>query len=402
MWRTMILSFKQIGRNKIRSFLTILGIIIGVASVIVLINIIEGVKLQMIESYEKIGINTIEVNTYRKSDAFTLEELDQILADNPGRFAGYSPIVDIENVHMETETDAFVVHVRGTGSNFADLRNLALGTGSNFADLRNLALEDGKFYSYPAVQNGEQYCVLGHLLRSRMFGTEDPVGRQINIKGCYYTVIGSLTVSDGDTEGSNDDIIYVPYTAASQIAGSDKLTSVIFSLQGTDAIMEALQSLQTYMEEKTGSADQYSIYSPIEIINNMNDMIASMSAMLLCVAAISLLVGGIGIMNIMYVNVLERTREIGVRAAIGASPAVIMAQFITEAVILSLMGGVTGVFIGTAATFLASEFIAIPLILSARALVLALGVSVSIGILFGIMPARKAAVLDPVMALGAE
>ena len=109
--------------------------------------------------------------------------------------------------------------------------------------------------------------------------------------------------------------------------GSDKLTSVIFSLQGTDAIMEALQSLQTYMEEKTGSADQYSIYSPIEIINNMNDMIASMSAMLLCVAAISLLVGGIGIMNIMYVNVLERTREIGVRAAIGASPAVIMAQF---------------------------------------------------------------------------
>ena len=110
MWRTMILSFKQIGRNKIRSFLTILGIIIGVASVIVLINIIEGVKLQMIESYEKIGINTIEVNTYRKSDAFTLEELDQILAENPGRFAGYSPIVDIENVHMETETDAFVVH----------------------------------------------------------------------------------------------------------------------------------------------------------------------------------------------------------------------------------------------------------------------------------------------------
>ena len=388
MWRTMILSFKQIGRNKIRSFLTILGIIIGVASVIVLINIIEGVKLQMIESYEKIGINTIEVNTYRKTDAFTLEELDQILADNPGRFAGYSPIVDIENVHMETETDAFVVHVRGTGS--------------NFADLRNLTLEEGKFYSYPAVQNGEQYCVLGHLLRSRMFGTEDPVGRQINIKGCYYTVIGSLTVSDGDTEGSNDDIIYVPYTAASQIAGSDKLTSVIFSLQGTDAIMEALQSLQAYMEEKTGSADQYSIYSPIEIINNMNDMIASMSAMLLCVAAISLLVGGIGIMNIMYVNVLERTREIGVRTAIGASPAVIMAQFITEAVILSLMGGVTGVFIGTAATFLASEFIAIPLILSARALVLALGVSVSIGILFGIMPARKAAVLDPVMALGAE
>ena len=134
----------------------------------------------------------------------------------------------------------------------------------------------------------------------------------------------------------------------------------------------------------------------------MNNMIASMSAMLLCVAAISLLVGGIGIMNIMYVNVLERTREIGVRTAIGASPAVIMAQFITEAVILSLMGGVTGVFIGTAATFLASEFIAIPLILSARALVLALGVSVSIGILFGIMPARKAAVLDPVMALGAE
>ena len=123
MWRTMILSFKQIGRNKIRSFLTILGIIIGVASVIVLINIIEGVKLQMIESYEKIGINTIEVNTYRKTDAFTLEELDQILAENPGRFAGYSPIVDIENVHMETETDAFVVHVRGTGSNFADLRN---------------------------------------------------------------------------------------------------------------------------------------------------------------------------------------------------------------------------------------------------------------------------------------
>ena len=363
MWRTMILSFKQIGRNKIRSFLTILGIIIGVASVIVLINIIEGVKLQMIESYEKIGINTIEVNTYRKSDAFTLEELDQILAD-------------------------FVVHVRGTGS--------------NFADLRNLTLEEGKFYSYPAVQNGEQYCVLGHLLRSRLFGTEDPIGRQINIKGCYYTVIGSLTVSDGDTEGSNDDIIYVPYTAASQIAGSDKLTSVIFSLLGTDAIMEALQSLQAYMEEKTGSADQYSIYSPIEIINNMNNMIASMSAMLLCVAAISLLVGGIGIMNIMYVNVLERTREIGVRAAIGASPAVIMAQFITEAVILSLMGGVTGVFIGTAATFLASEFIAIPLILSARALVLALGVSVSIGILFGIMPARKAAVLDPVMALGAE
>ncbi len=391
--------------NKLRTFLAILGIVIGIGSVIALISLGQGSQAAVSNQIESLGANLLTVTPGSQRSGFvqggagsattlTLEDAEAILT---------SPTVtDVVNVSPEYSRRAQVT-TPGKNTN-----TTISGVASVYSAIHKISISEGVFITDSDNIRQAKVAVLGPTTVSNLFGTGvDPLGQSVRIQGQSFKVVG-ITVSKGGAGfGNQDDVIYVPLSTAQHVLfGATSLTSIAVEAKSSD-VMVAAQDQVGYVlldRHKIGSPTNadFTIISQNDILSTVSTVTGTFTALLSGIAAISLVVGGIGIMNIMLVTVTERTREIGLRKALGAKKKDIIYQFLIESIILTFAGGVIGMLIGVLISIIISKLVSIPFAVSAGSIALAIGVSASIGIIFGWYPARKAANLQPIEALRYE
>ena len=385
------LAIKNILSSKTRTLLTMLGIIIGVAAVIVIVGLGNGLEQYMTDSFSGLGTNTLTVNVMSRGStrSLSVDEMYGIVDENSQYLDQCSPTVSM-NGYVKIGSDTVSsTSVQGVSEDYVDISGASVSSG------RNLQYSDMKLRA--------KVCVIGAYIDRAYFGGS-AVGQTIRIYGTTFTIVGVLGQQDEDLEeGGSDDCIYLPYTTASRISG--EVSSYVITMKDENYIDQSVAALESALYDIFASDDYYTVTSMAEMVETMTSMINILVGVLAGIAAISLVVGGIGIMNIMLVSVTERTREIGIRKALGAKERYIMQQFVIEAASTSALGGVTGILLGdllsvaasVVATRLMGENLSVSPTLAAVAL--AFGISVGIGILFGYLPAKKAAVLNPIDAL---
>ena len=388
--------------NKMRSILTMLGIIIGVAAVIALVSIGNGVKQDIQNSISSLGSNLLMVmpgaprtpgvrpsqgsmKSLKVSDYQAISKLDGVKASSPYTANSYVTIYQSKNWTTTVS-----------------------GVSSNFQDVNNWTMAEGRFISSKNVENRERVAVVGQTVVKNLFAGEDPVGKEIRVKNIPFRVIGVLNSKGNGTMGNDqDDTIFIPYTTAMErVEGVDYLR-MVYVVANDDNGIDRLQSdienlLRVRHSIKDTNLDDFNIQNMKSIMETMEQTTGTLTLFLGAVAAISLVVGGIGIMNIMLVSVTERTREIGIRKALGATYFVIVTQFLIEAVVISLMGGLIGIALGIGASKLIGLASGMSTVISVPTIVLSFAFSMAIGLVFGIYPARKAAKLNPIDALHYE
>lgn len=391
--------------NKVRSALTILGIVIGISSVIAMVSIGAGAQSSIQSSIQSIGSNLlivmpgaqrgpgVQVSSGRGSaKTLTQDDADAIAASISGINAVAPDI-----------SGRYQVTARGTNTN-----TNVTGVTPAYADVRNVAVESGSFITEANVRTAAKVAVLGPATAEDLFGEDgEPVGEKIRIKGIEFKIIGVTTAKGGSGFSNPDDAIYVPLSSAARFLSGDEYVSTI-SVQATDpdamtivqADITALILEQHHITDAT--AADFSVMNQADIVATASTVTQTFTIFLAAVAGISLIVGGIGIMNMMLTNVTERTREIGLRMAIGAKRGEITAQFLSEAIALTVLGGVIGIALGLAIAYGVKATGILQTSVSPWSIILATGVSAAIGIIFGLYPARRAANLNPIEALRYE
>ncbi len=391
--------------NKTRTGLAILGIVIGICSVIALVSLGQASQQAIQSQIQSLGANLLTIRPGAVSQegvrgasggrtTLTLEDAKAITTS--------SQITTVENVSPESEQRT---QVTTGGSN---TNTEIMGVNPVYADVHNVTISSGNFITQDDVDNMTKVAVVGPQVVTDLFGDgANPMGQTIRVKGQMLTIVG-VTASKGGTGFQNqDDIIYVPLTTAQkQLFGVNYLSSIAIEAKNAEVMVDAQNEVGYLLLARHNLTDptqaDFSIMSQQDIINTVSTTTGTFTALLSGIAAISLLVGGIGIMNIMLVTVTERTREIGLRKALGAKRKVITAQFLTESIILTFSGGVIGVILGIIASYLLSNITTSPFVISPTSILIAFVVSVGIGILFGWYPAQRAANLQPIEALRYE
>ena len=401
------LALKSLMTSKMRALLTMLGIIIGVGAVIVITSLGNGMQNMMNEQFEKLGANLVQVQLFMyggDSRSVDPDDMYELVDKYPQYISGVTPYVPAQLAVRQGSEDFERTSIYGVGETFLNERGATM-SGQN--------LGKGRFISYIDAARYQNVCVIGAYLEEEAF-QGDALGKQLSIGGEHFTVIGVLEKNSDMSEGSGDDIIYLPYTTALRLSGSADASMYMFTSTSKDTAATAKGIIENRLYKTFQSSDYYFVMTSAEMMDAMNAMMGTMMAVLVAIAAISLLVGGIGIMNIMLVSVTERTREIGIRKSLGAKRKDIRGQFIIEAGTTSAIGGVLGILVGIGLASLAgsliggmmtssmgggSTFSAVP---NLSSVAVAFGVSVGIGILFGYLPAKKAAALNPIDALRYE
>jgi putative ABC transport system permease protein len=395
---------RSINRNKMRSFLTMLGIVIGVAAVIAMLAIGQGARDAINAQIASLGTNVIMVFP----GAFTQGGV-RMEAGTASRFSEEDATAVKANcraVLYVSPTVRTSVQVKAGGQNW---RTAIWGVYPSYLNIREWELSAGTDFSDSDVRGATKVCVLGQTIVTNLFGEgANPVGRVIRIKNLPFTVIGVL-VGKGQSAGGQDqdDIIIAPFsTVQRKIIGTSYAQGLVASAASASMVDEARQEInQALMERRKGSQGDgfdYTIRTQTDISTMANQTAQTMSILLASIALVSLLVGGIGIMNIMLVSVTERTREIGIRMAVGAKGSDVLLQFLVEALVLSFMGGILGMVAGAGASWLISQSQGWPISISAFSLLLGFGFSAATGVFFGWYPARKASALNPIDALRYE
>jgi putative ABC transport system permease protein len=394
-------------RNKMRSFLTTLGIIIGVGAVIAMVAIGEGAKAQVEAAFNQMGTNFLVVTSGSSSSGGArggMGSQPTLTWDDLAAVRTQVPSVRWAAPSLQARTQLV--------SEDQNWMTQAIGTSPEFFQIRNWPLASGTAFGQPEVDGGAKVVVLGSTVVDKLFGAGiDPVGQAVRIKNVPFTVIGVLAVKGQSPFGQDyDDTVVLPATTfGTKIQGglSKYLAGMILvSAASADTTGRAEQEISSLLRERhrlqPGQEDDFTVRNLAEVANARQDSTKTMTMLLASIAAVSLLVGGIGIMNIMLVSVTERTREIGLRMAVGAKPRHILAQFLVEALTLSVMGGVLGVGLGLfAAQRLAASF-GWPTLIRPDVIAISVGFSAAVGIIFGLYPARKASRLDPIDALRYE
>ncbi|AAK78301.1 putative ABC transport system permease protein [Clostridium acetobutylicum] len=394
--RLIKMSIQSIWANKVRSFLTMLGIIIGIASVIVLVGIGQGTKESVSSQIESLGTNLIAINIVgNRNKAISMQELND-LKKKPG-------IKDIAPVLTNS------VNVK-VGDNTASTSMEA--STANYAQIRNLSVSSGRFINSRDVNNRYKVAVVGVDVANELFNSTDVVGQTMNVNGVEFTIVGILNSTGSSIAGSNDDKIIVPLSTAERLTQTTQIKTFYAEAESQGTVDEAMGYLQLFLNNKYRSVEEgsnnsnsnnnYRILSQSSILETATQTTSSMTTMLTGTAAISLLVGGIGIMNIMLVSVIERTREIGIRKAVGAKRRTILIQFLIEAASLSAVGGIIGVVIGYGGAKLLAVLLRANVAISGNVVLGSFLFSVLVGIVFGIYPANKASKLSPMEALRFE
>ncbi len=390
--------------NKVRSGLTMLGIVIGIGSVIALTAIGEGSQSSIQNSIQSIGSNLILVMPGATQTPGSIVSVGrgtaQTLTDDDATAVGQ--LQGVVAVDPEVQTSKQVVY---QGMN---TRTTVIGTSEQYPAVRNLQIGDGSYFTASQVSSLAQVAIIGPTVESDLFATgTEPVGQQINIGGNDFTIIGVSVAKGGSGFSNQDDQIFIPITTAQQLFTGNKYASTISVEADTTADMANVQAeITTLLLSRHGisnpaSAD-FSTVNQTDIAATATSVSSTFTVLLAAVAGISLLVGGIGIMNMMLTTVTERTREIGLRKAIGAKKSDISTQFLVEAVSLTFIGGIIGVILGVTASYLTTTFAGITTNITSSSIILAFCVSAGIGIIFGYYPARRAAGLNPIEALRYE
>ena len=399
---SFLMAWASLIANKMRSILTMLGIIIGVAAVIALVSIGNGVKQDIQNSISSLGSNLLMVmpgaprtpgvrpsagsmKSLKVSDYEAISKLDGVKAASPMTNGSY--VVIYQNKNWTTSVS---------------------GVNANYLDVNNWSMKSGRFLSEKNVQNRERVAVVGKTVVKNLFGDEDPVGAEIRVKNIPFRIIGVLNSKGSGAMGNDqDDMVIIPYTTAMErVEGVDYLRMIYVTGKDENGIDRLQSDIENLLRVRHGikdtNLDDFNIQNMNSIMETMEETTGTLTLFLGAVAAISLVVGGIGIMNIMLVSVTERTREIGVRKALGATYNVIVTQFLIEAVVISLMGGIIGIALGIGASKLIGMASGMSTVISIPTIVMSFAFSMAIGLIFGIYPARKAAKLNPIDALHYE
>ena len=399
---SFLMAWASLVANKLRSILNMLGIIIGVAAVIALVSIGNGVKQDIEDSISSLGSNLLVVmpgaprtpgvrpsqgsmKSLKISDYEAIAKLEGVKAASPMTNGSY--VVIYQNKNWTTSV---------------------AGVNANFQDVNNWTMTSGRFFSDKNVQNRERVAVVGQTVVKNLFADEDPVGKEIRVKNIPFRVIGVLKSKGNGTMGNDqDDTVLIPYTTSMErVEGIDYLRMVYVVAkddEGIDRLQADIENLLRVRHNiKDTNLDDFNIQNMKSIMETVAQTTGTFTLFLGAVAAISLVVGGIGIMNIMLVSVTERTREIGVRKALGATYSVIVTQFLIEAIVISLMGGFIGIAFGIGASKVIGMVSGMSTVVSVPTIIMSFAFSMAIGLIFGIYPARKAAKLNPIDALHYE
>lgn len=384
---SMKMAIRSIKTNKMRAFLTMLGIIIGVASVIVLVSIGQGSSKSVKDQINGLGTNLLTVNITDTEAVVLTDEMVTELADLQG-VSEVSPVVT-GRVYAKNGSESAQVSMTGTNAAYSSVKDLELNQGRFLSDLDSeLRLKN---------------VVLGSDTAETLFGNGKAVGKTFQIGGISYHVVGVLQSKGTSLGSSGDDVIIAPISTAKRALKSMAIGSVYVKAESEDMLTPAMYRIQgTLTSLFPNQSDNYSVSNQEDLMETMSSVSDTMTLMLGGIASISLLVGGIGIMNIMLVSVSERTKEIGIRKAIGADRKSILQQFLLEAVVLSSMGGLAGVVIGIGLAELVSATAGLTISLSFSITALAFLFSLFIGVIFGVFPANKASKLNPIQALRYE
>ncbi|SCD20484.1 ABC transporter permease [Proteiniphilum saccharofermentans] len=394
-----------LSRNKVRALLTMLGIIIGVASVITMLAIGEGSKRSIRKQISEMGSNMIMIHPYSErgeggarismSNLETLKNRDYFdIRDKAEYVSAVSPNV--------SSSGQFIYQ----NQNYPSSIN---GVSPEYLTIRQLKIQSGSMFTQEDVETNNKVCIIGKTIVDNLFTKgEDPIGKVIRFNTIPFEVVGVLESKGYNTMGMDqDDIVLAPYTAVQKrILAINYLQGIYCSAVSEEATPDAVESIMAILAENHGISDpdnyDFEIRSQEELSSMLTTTSDLMTILLACVAGISLVVGGIGIMNIMYVSVTERTREIGLRMSVGARGKDVLMQFLIEAILISVIGGIIGIFVGVGATFTVNWVASWPVFIQSWSVLLSFGVCSITGIFFGWYPAKKAARLDPIEAIRYE
>jgi putative ABC transport system permease protein len=398
-------AFRALQRNKMRAALTMLGIIIGVSAVVAMVSIGQGAQAAVQAQIDSIGTNLLFLSAGAQNvggvrsgtgdsgtNTLTVEDLDAIKREVP-------------SVAMVTPT----VNARGqlVAGNL-NWNTSIQGVSEQFPEIRKWNVQSGDFFTDADVRTAARVIVIGQTIADNLFPGSDAIGQTLRVQNLPFRVAGVMARKGQDQQGRDqDDIAFTPYTTVQKkILGSPRLQIAFVSAVSPDATYTAEQQITDLLRQRhklgTNEPNDFTVRNMTDIAEAANETNSTMTMLLACIAGVSLLVGGIGIMNIMLVSVTERTREIGIRMAIGARSSAVRSQFLIESVVLSLTGGLFGILLGIAVSLAIPKMLGWPTLISMMAIIGSVIFSIAVGIFFGYYPARKAAALDPIDALRYE
>jgi putative ABC transport system permease protein len=397
-----LIAIKEIKRNILRSFLTILGIVIGVASVIAMVMIGDGTTANVKQSISKLGTNMLTLRVGQERRGAPRDDNSAKPFTNEDISAIKNEIQNIKAVAAENSTKMNVVY--GNKSNSSSV----IGTNNDYFIIKDWDLTDGRTFDDTELNSGKTSCIIGTTIVKQLFDDENPIGADIRLKNISCNVIGVLKSKGAAAFGNDqDEIVIVPLKMFQRkIKGDKDISSILISITQGKYIEDAKTDITALMQErraiKIGEVDNFYIRDMQDLLSAMTSTTKMLTYLLGSIAGISLLVGGIGIMNIMLVSVTERTREIGTRLAIGAMESEVLLQFLVEAIVLSTLGGIIGIVFGMGIGYLVVHSMDLPFIINNQIIMISFFFSTLIGVVFGYFPARKAARLNPIDALRYE
>lgn len=379
------MAFQSILSNKMRTFLTMLGIIIGVFAVVVLISIGQGATSGVTDNISSMGSNIISVNIMGRrasldyNDVYDIEALEGVKNLTPVYSSNTTVKYDIESADVNV-----------------------MGGNENYLNINNYEVDSGRTITPVDVKYRNKIALIGSSTAEDLFSRDNPIGKNISIGGEKYTVVGTLKEKSSSSAGDSNDIVIVPVTSLMRQNSINQISSITVQANSADESSIAKENIENYLFDYFGDENYYNVFSQDEMLEVLSETTAMLTAMLGGIAGISLLVGGIGIMNIMLVTVTERTKEIGIRKAIGAGRSNILIQFLIESSVISGVGGILGSVAGMLASYFVSNMMGISYNINLPVILAAFIFSLAVGVFFGLYPANKASKLRPVDALRYE
>ncbi len=402
------MAIEALWSNKLRSGLTMLGVIIGIASVISISSIGQGVTKSTEESIRGLGTDVLQVMAGSAQSGGISQaqgSVSTLTWEDAKAIATQSPSATIVSAYLQSKSQ-IVYGDKNTNTT-------VYGTDLSYSAARNTYPQTGRFFNAEELESAASVAVIAPTVQKNLFPVNvDPIGQKIRIQGEIYTIIGVMEVKGAQGPQDRDDAVYVPLTSLSaRIIGNNSLMGVSVNsiyIKGKDE--SQLDTIKFQVENilrlrhniEIPADDDFRVTNQADILKTLTTILGSLTVLIVGVSGISLVVGGIGIANIMLVSVVERTREIGIRKALGATDRAVLSQFLTESVMLSLMGGTIGIVIGISLTFLAASSFKFPFVISTEAVVIGFGLSTTVGLVAGVIPANNAAKLDPITALRSD